>query len=113
MQLLNIVDKDLTELNFTAATSSEVVNAKGCQTLSFATQVTEDVAVSGCTVKIEKALEDSGPWFEDTAATNITETANFFLEASQPIDANFYRLTFAIAAGELTVAIHATGKGMV
>jgi hypothetical protein len=76
------------------------------------TNTSTATALAGATVKIQKSLGEEGPWEDDISAVNITVAASPILEASQPVDCNFYKLVYAITAGELSAATKVLGKGL-
>jgi hypothetical protein len=113
MEYLNIRNYSLPELNFTAPTSSAVINADGCQTLALAVENVVESAVSGASMQLEKALTEDGPWFADGEPVEVTATSDSLIQASQPVDARFYKLTTDLDSGELTQNIQVLGKGPV
>lgn len=74
-------------------------------------------ALAGASAVLQRALVNStveADWSNDGSAVNITGAGNTYFEASGSLNptGNFYRIKYAITAGQLTAAVRVLGKGL-
>lgn len=94
--------------------ASSLVNANAGTAIDISddgtgTQTITPTALAGCNVKIQGSLDNS-VWCDIGSATNITATANIFLEKVDPCF-DYVRTVYTLTAGQISVAETYSVKG--
>lgn len=112
MQLLNILKKELdSAASLTGGYDSGTLDTTGCSVLSFQVNVTNATGLTG-SFEIDKS-DDGVTWFTDGTASSVTGDGVVFLEATQPVNANYYKLAGTVSNGSLDAECFVLGKGFV
>lgn len=76
------------------------------------TNTTEVTALADASAKLQKGLTAAGPWFDEGNSQAITVAVDLFFEKVDP-SGKFYKLLYAVGAGQITVTGNVLGKGEV
>lgn len=73
-------------------------------------QTVTPVALAGATAKLQKSM-DGVNWYDEGSSQNITTTASLYFEKVDP-SGKYYKVLYAITAGQVTASASMLGKGL-